>query len=207
MRTGDIDRSKAVWVYTPRHHKTAHHGIAREIRIGARAQQILSPFLRLDPDAFLFSPTAAEADRHAGQRENRETPVQPSQVKRQRQAKRQRRRRAPGDRYDVASYRRAIARACDRAFPPPAELARQEDETPATWKARLTAEQRAALSMWREQHRWHPHQLRHNAATRLRREFGIDAARIILGHRSAAVTETYAEIDATRADEIMAKVG
>jgi integrase len=33
---------------------------------------------------------------------------------------------------------------------------------------------------------WHPHQLRHNAATRLRKKFGLDAARVVLvGHRSA----------------------
>ncbi|MHC4214196.1 MAG: tyrosine-type recombinase/integrase [Planctomycetota bacterium] len=29
---------------------------------------------------------------------------------------------------------------------------------------------------------WHPHQLRHNAATRLRAEFGLEAAQLILGH-------------------------
>jgi integrase len=31
--------------------------------------------------------------------------------------------------------------------------------------------------------------IRHNAATHLRKEFGIEVARIILGHRSASVTE------------------
>jgi integrase len=54
---------------------------------------------------------------------------------------------------------------------------------------------------------WHPHQLRHNAATTLRREHGIEVARIILGHRSAAITEVYAEVDHTRAIEVMAKIG
>jgi integrase len=29
----------------------------------------------------------------------------------------------------------------------------------------------------------HPHQLRHNAATWLRKEFGLDVARVVLGHR------------------------
>ena len=55
--------------------------------------------------------------------------------------------------------------------------------------------------------RWHPHQLRHNAATRLRKEFGIEAARVVLGHRSAAITEIYAEVDRTKAAEIMAQIG
>ena len=54
---------------------------------------------------------------------------------------------------------------------------------------------------------WSPNQLRHNAATFLRKEFGIDAARIILGHRSPAVTEVYAELDHAKAIDIMNKVG
>ena len=54
---------------------------------------------------------------------------------------------------------------------------------------------------------WHPHQLRHNAATRLRKEFGLDMARCILGHRSPAVTEVYAELDHCKAVEIMRKIG
>ena len=56
-------------------------------------------------------------------------------------------------------------------------------------------------------HRWHPHQLRHNAATFLRKEFGLETARIILGHRSAAITEVYAEQDQQKAMEAMVKVG
>ena len=54
---------------------------------------------------------------------------------------------------------------------------------------------------------WHPHQLRHNAATWLRKEFGLDAARVILGHRSPTITELYAELDADKAAEIMGRVG
>ena len=55
--------------------------------------------------------------------------------------------------------------------------------------------------------RWHPHQLRHNYATRVRREYGIETARILLGHRSMAVTEVYAETDRSTAREIVAKIG
>lgn len=54
---------------------------------------------------------------------------------------------------------------------------------------------------------WFPHQLRHNAATWLRKEFGLEAARVVLGHSSAAVTEIYAEIDQMKAAEIMMRVG
>lgn len=54
---------------------------------------------------------------------------------------------------------------------------------------------------------WGPNRLRHNAATFLRKEFGIEAARVVLGHTSAAVTEIYAEMDRKKAAEIMAVVG
>lgn len=55
--------------------------------------------------------------------------------------------------------------------------------------------------------KWTVHQLRHTAATRLRKEYGIEIARVVLGHRSAEVTEIYAELDRTKAAEIMRQVG
>ncbi|MFM7128373.1 MAG: tyrosine-type recombinase/integrase, partial [bacterium] len=54
---------------------------------------------------------------------------------------------------------------------------------------------------------WHPNQLRHLAATNLRREFGIEIARAVLGHSSVDMTEVYAEMDATKARDAMAKSG
>lgn len=54
---------------------------------------------------------------------------------------------------------------------------------------------------------WHPHQLRHNCATRMRREYGLDIAQVILGHASANITEVYAEADRIRAIEVMARAG
>tara|TARA_R110002111_G_scaffold55414_4_gene95295 strand:- start:856 stop:1071 length:216 start_codon:yes stop_codon:yes gene_type:complete len=71
----------------------------------------------------------------------------------------------------------------------------------------LTKEQHAELKIWQKEHRWHPNQLRHNAGTYLRKEFGIEAARVVLGHKSAGVTEIYAELDRAKAEEIMGKVG
>ena len=47
----------------------------------------------------------------------------------------------------------------------------------------------------------------HNAATWLRKEFGLDVARIILGHRSPAITEIYAELDREKAISAMQKSG
>jgi len=107
--------------------------------------------------------------------------------------------KSPGDRYTTDSYREAIIKACARAFPHPvtSKIKRKE----------RTAQQRAEVEEWDRRHAWHPNQLRHNAATRLRKEFGIDAARVILGHSSPAVTETYAEIDRDKAVAVMQMVG
>ena len=46
-----------------------------------------------------------------------------------------------------------------------------------------------------------------SAATRLRREFGLDVARAVLGHSSPVVTEVYAELDEAKAAEAMARMG
>jgi len=54
---------------------------------------------------------------------------------------------------------------------------------------------------------WSPNQLRHAAATRIRRDHGIEASRIILGHRSLNVTEIYAEVDTKQIRDIVKKVG
>ena len=96
--------------------------------------------------------------------------------------------RQAGEAYTVDTYRRAIARACDRA----------------------NAWAKGGVVMGNDERlipHWHPHQLRHTAATELRKQFGIEAARIILGHRSARITEIYAEVDVGRAREIMRQIG
>ena len=53
----------------------------------------------------------------------------------------------------------------------------------------------------------HPHQLRHNAATWLRREFGVEVVRVILGHGRLETTEIYAEADRDKAMAAMGQVG
>ena len=54
---------------------------------------------------------------------------------------------------------------------------------------------------------WHPYQLRHSAATRIRKEFGIEAVRVLLGHTSATMSEEYAEADLAKARDVMSKAG
>ena len=54
---------------------------------------------------------------------------------------------------------------------------------------------------------WGPNRLRHNAATSLRAEFGLEVARAVLGHEKADTTQIYAERDLAKAREVMAAIG
>ena len=137
--------------------------------LGPRAQEVLRAWLRPDPEAYLFQPREAEAERRArliaerrarGGVGNHKRPVP-------------RPRREPGDRYTVDSYRRAIVRGCRKAGVEP----------------------------------WTPHLLRHSFATRVRRQFGLDAARAALGHAGAQVTLDYAELDWRTAEQVARRLG
>lgn len=203
IRPCDVDRTSDVWLYTPDSHKTEHHGRSRIIAVGPRAQDVLRSYLLRDSEAYCFSPTDSERKRKQELRAKRQTKVQPSQHDRSKR----RAKRKPGNRYTPGSYLYAVTRACERAFPPVAPLARRDDETIAAWKSRLTAQQQADLKAWNVQHRWSPNQLRHAAATEIRRKFGLEGAQVALGHSNADVTQIYAERDLAKAAEIMRQVG
>jgi integrase len=55
--------------------------------------------------------------------------------------------------------------------------------------------------------RWHPNQLRHAAATRIRKAYDLESAQVVLGHAKADVTQIYAERDLFKACAIMAEIG
>jgi integrase len=54
---------------------------------------------------------------------------------------------------------------------------------------------------------WSPLQLRHTAATAIRARYGVEAAKVILGHSKVETTQIYAERDLNRAAEIMREIG
>ena len=158
--------------------------------MGPRAQEIVRPFLPGRPvEAFMFSPAEAEVERRAAIHASRETPLsygnRPGTNCKRRPSKQ------PGKCYTTDSYRRAITYGCDRAFPPPDDI--RDDP--------------AAVKQRRKDHRWHPHQLRHSAGTRIRKEYGLEAAQLILGHARADVTQVYAEANHAKALEVAAKIG
>ncbi len=205
LRPCDIDRSGKIWVYCPEEHKTAYHGHQRKIYIGPKGQDILQPFLLRPAEAYCFSPAEAEAERRLEMHKNRKTYLSCGNVPGSMQKEEPQ--WQPSGQYSVDTYRRAIARAVEMAFPAPEHLRKLPDETTSQWQKRLTKKQRDELKAWYQQFHWHPHQLRHNAATFLRKEFGLETARIILGHRSAVITEVYAEQDQQKALDAIVRVG
>jgi integrase len=54
---------------------------------------------------------------------------------------------------------------------------------------------------------WAPHRLRHTRATEIRRDYGLDAAQAVLGHRGVKVTEVYAELEMAKAKEVARRIG
>jgi integrase len=204
MKAAGLDMRGRVWIYKPEKHKTEHHGHERIIFIGPRAQEVIKPWLKTDLQAYLFSPAETEETRNAERRRNRQTPMTLSQAQRTRARNRE---RPWGAYYQAASYRQAIKRACDEAFPLPEGLGPIAGESRKQWLAHLTPEQKAEIRTLRRQYHWHPNRLRHNAATRLRKDFGVEMARIVLGHATAFTTEIYAEADRQQAMEVIGKVG
>jgi len=173
-RVCDIERTGKVWTYRPVLHKNSWRGQDREVYLGPRAQEIVRAWMRPGlQKQFLFSPSEGERLRHERERATRRTPLYPSHVRAQERKRLARIRRDLSDRYDVDTYRQAIARACRKA------------EVPC----------------------WAPNRLRHNAATRLRRDFGLDVAKAVLGHRLVETTQIYAEVDRARAMEAIEQVG
>ena len=196
-RPVDVDTSGKVWLYRPTRHKTAHFGHSRVVPIGPRGQAVLRPFLRRPLDAYSFSPAETREQHNAEKRARRKSKVQPSQVDRSKPTPQ----KPPGERYDTRAYYQAVQYAISAA-----NRARRE-ETRRRLGPRATKKQvREALAKV-EIPRWHPHQLRHTAATLIRKQLGLDAARALLGQRSLAIADTYAELDQAVAIDAAKKLG
>lgn len=114
MRTRHLDRSGDLWVYRPESHKNEHHDLDCERLLGPRAQEVVRPFLKADPDEFLFSPQEVELRRNLERREARVLPLWPSHAARLKDDPRA----ELGECYTTHSYRRAVHRACKAAGVP-----------------------------------------------------------------------------------------
>jgi len=190
IRPCDVDTSSDVWVYRPHSHKTQHHGRERRIFIGPQAQDVLRPYLLREKTALCFTPAESEQKRRALAHQSRRTPLhfgnRPG-TNRSRNPK-----RPAGESYVKDSYNRAIRRAIDKA----------NDARRAA--ANGTGIDGGTMTLIP---RWHANQLRHTAATKLRAQFGLEAARTVLGHADPKITLTYAEADFAKAAAAMRQVG
>jgi integrase len=197
LRPCDVDRSQDIWEYRPHSHKTQYRGRDHVILIGPKAQRVLLRYLARSHDDFCFRPADSEAKRRAAAHSTRVTPLSCGNAPGSNRVRKPK--RSPGNHYTSGSYGRSIARACEKAFPHPtlSQIPPRE----------LTADQLAELKAWQKQHRWAPNQLRHAAATEIRRQFGLEAAQVILGHSQANVTQVYAERDIARGIEVAREIG
>jgi len=185
MRWQDIDRTGDVWIYRPMDHKTRYLGHDRAVAIGPQAQTILQKYLDRLPTVHIFSPAEAEAWRRnerAKLPSKRRTKVYPSELKKRDRIKalraKRRRCRPPAARYVTPSYYMAVQYGIRKA-------AKSGVIIPA----------------------WFPNQLRHSRATEVRRDHGIEAAQVVLGHAKADVTQVYAERNLELAKSVARKTG
>lgn len=114
MTRRQLTTSGKVWLYRPVQHKGDHLGKKRVVALGPKAQEVLRPLVTLAMDAPIFAPAAVWSWFRSRKRAERRTPA--TKQTRERDA----RRRSPVKRefLDVATYRRALHRAADKAEVP-----------------------------------------------------------------------------------------
>jgi integrase len=158
---------------------------------------VLKPYLLRDANDCCFSPVESEGQRREAQHATRTTPL--TYGNRPGFSRTVHAKSRIGEEFTEGNYNQAIRRACEKAFGMPQNLRRAS--------TKLSAEEKKEASAWRAKHCWSPNQLRHSAATRIRKEFGLEAAQVVLGHGEMNTTEIYAEQDETLAAEVMRKIG
>lgn len=186
MRPADINCSDAIWIYTPRQHKTQYLGVDKQVPLGPKVQAILAPYLERDPEAYCFAPAEAERWRHEqrsiARDPNRKTKIYPCELRareRRRSATKSRKRKRPFQAcYTEVAYRRAITYGIERA---------KKAGTPIP--------------------HWFPYQIRHTHGTEVRKRYGLEAAQVALGHSSADVTQVYAERNMQLATKVAQEIG
>jgi site-specific recombinase XerD len=183
IRPCDITRKDDMWLYSPYQHKTQHHGKTRTIVLGAKARELLNPFMDGEPELFCFNPKRSREIQLAKRSSARVVPLSCGN------RPKKRRKLNGGPHYDVHSYRRAIHRACDLVFKPEQKL--QGDE----------------LKQWQSAHRWSPNQLRHALAEEVQSIGDIEAVAAVLGHSKIDTSKIYAKHNLKLAIDTMRQIG
>lgn len=157
------------------------------IFLGPRVQDILRLFLRRNIHEYIFSPVQSEDERRVMLHANRKTPL--SCGNRPGSNRKCHPKWGPGNWYSSDTFAKAIRYVCRKAFPAPDGVKGD------------------ALAQWRRDHTWSPGQLRHTFATAVRRDFGLEASQVFLGHARADLTQVYAERDTSKAAAVALRVG
>lgn len=193
MRPCNIDRSEEIWIYQPKSadptkqydHKKDYAGIKKIVPIGPKAQAILAKYLFRNSTDYCFKPEDSYKQHLQKKSKGRKTPLSCGN----RPGTNNKGIRKFNDCFDSQSYLKAVKRACKTLYPAPKGLTRDQ---------RLN---------WERTHSWHPHQLRHMAGTGISKQFGIEAARAVLGHKKIDTTEYYVQLDLAKAKEVAKMIG
>ncbi len=173
-----IDRTVDPWLYRPSRHKNSHREQDRVIPLGPRAQELLAGWLKADPDAPLFSP------RESRQHFDAHRPHGEDSTEKRREAWR---------RY-WHNYNRKHRKKRRPA-------AGETYSTRSYGNCVTVACRKAGVPAFR------CNRIRHSYATKVRKDHGLEAAQVLLGHASADVSQVYAERDLAKAVEIAKKIG
>ena len=172
LRACDIDRSGDVWLYRPPGHKTAHLGDVLTKYIGAAAQAILTPYLIEKAD----NPEAFL--------------FSPTDTVRDRSIEKRRNRKNLSKKGEVQPSHQ------NRRKSNPKRAPGEQYSTDSYGRAVTRACKRAGVPPWSV------NQLRHRAASDIRKKHGLEAAQVMCGHKRASTTEIYAEVDIEKAVKV-----
>lgn len=225
LRLCEVNCTEDVWVYRPVQHKTAHHGKTRAIHLGPRAQAVIAAFLRGtnpppdgfdhirldDPDQSTARLVMADAYQEVGRERDagllRDTArtvvvvagcvVDPTLTLFSPYRAREERFRA----YRLKRKSKVQPSQLKRRKTNPQRLPAAE-YTPHTYAHAV----RVAARKAKVPH-WHPNQLRHTFATRVREQHDLEATQVLLGHSRADVTQVYVERNEQLAVAVAAEMG
>ena len=177
MRVGDIDttRGNGLWYYVPGSYKTRRFVGKIVFPLGKPEQELIAPYLEgKAPEAAVFSPRAAMAERSAEKRANRKSKITPSQA--ERNAVRATKPTRYSEFYNRDSYRNAVEYA----------IAKGNKVLPDGEKIP----------------HWYPYLLRHAAATETELAHGDTEAQALLGHRTVNMTKRYSKTQLTQREKL-----
>ncbi len=225
FRLDEVERTGEVWMYRPDRHKTAHRGKARAIPLGPRAVAGLVAFLRRagsPPDGFGHidpnDPARRDARRAMAEAYQRAGRVQDAALLRD-AARRvevvagcvidpHRPLFSPAEARE--EWVRAVRAKRKSKVPPSQQHRRAENPKRQPGSVYKVAAYGHAVRKAAEKAgvpHWHPNQIRHTYATKVRKEYGPEATQVMLSHSRISTTEVYAERNEGLGVALAAKIG